>query len=302
MKNFPSLHPYFITGFIDAEGCFNLYFRKDQRCQNGYQVQLSFKISVHEKDRPLLELIQSYFGVGTISKHGQDSVQYQVRSLGDLAILIDHFYKYPLITQKQADYKLFKLAVDLMNHKEHLKIEGLQKIIAIKGSMNLGLSEELRAAFPNVTLVQRPLVQLPEKIDPDWVAGFTCGEGCFMINIVKSSTHKMGERINLMFRITQHSRDAELMKSLEQYFGCGKYQEKSKGQASQSQVGVFIVANYSDITGKINPFFTKYPLHGVKSLDFADFKKAAELMEAKAHLTESGLEKIRLIKALRALG
>jgi hypothetical protein len=31
-----------------------------------------------------------------------------------------------------------------MNHKEHLTLEGLQKILAIKGSLNLGLSYEIK--------------------------------------------------------------------------------------------------------------------------------------------------------------
>ena len=35
---------------------------------------------------------------------------------------------------------------------------------------------------------------------------------------------------------------------------------------------------------------------GVKSKDFYDFKRAAELMKNGAHLTPEGLEEIRLIK------
>jgi len=37
-------------------------------------------------------------------------------------------------------------------------------------------------------------------------------------------------------------------------------------------------------------------LQGTKALDFADFKRAAELIENKAHLTPEGLEEIRKIK------
>jgi len=90
--------------------------------------------------------------VGTISPQSKDSVQYRVASLKDLnAIIIPHFDKYPLlhlrnekqmlITQKKADFNLFKKIIDLINNKEHLTLEGLHKILAIKGSLNLGLSE-----------------------------------------------------------------------------------------------------------------------------------------------------------------
>ena len=40
------------------------------------------------------------------------------------------------------------------------------------------------------------------------------------------------------------------------------------------------------------PFFNEYPILGVKSLDFADFKKVAELVKNKEHLTESGFSEI----------
>lgn len=54
----------------------------------------------------------------------------------------------------------------LMNSKEHLTPEGLRQIVAIKAAMNLGLSEKLKLAFPYVVPVERPLVELPQTIDP----------------------------------------------------------------------------------------------------------------------------------------
>jgi len=80
--------------------------------------------------------------------------------------VIDHFDKYPLITQKLADYLLFKQAFELVKRKMHLTPEGLQKIVNIKASINLGLSEKLRAAFPDTIPVARSLV-IDQKIkDP----------------------------------------------------------------------------------------------------------------------------------------
>jgi hypothetical protein len=59
-----------------------------------------------------------------------------VQSIKDIAVIVEHFDKYPLITQKQGDYLLFKMAVNLILNKEHLTIEGLRKIVAIRASMN----------------------------------------------------------------------------------------------------------------------------------------------------------------------
>ncbi len=60
---------------------------------------------------------------------------------------------------------------------------------------------------------------------------------------------------------------------------------------------IFVVSGLSDITAKIILFFEKYPIVGVKVLDFSDFCKASKLIKDKAHLTEPGLENICLIKA-----
>lgn len=88
----------------------------------GWQVKPIFSISLHNRDKKLLEAIQRTLGVGKIYKHGQDSIQYRASSLSNLQVIIEHFDKYPLITQKQADYILFKKAVDLIKNKEHLSL------------------------------------------------------------------------------------------------------------------------------------------------------------------------------------
>jgi hypothetical protein len=64
----------------------------------------------------------------------------------------------------------------------------------------------------------------------------------------------------------------------------------------------FIVGKFSDIESNIIPFFTNYPVQGVKSADFADFCRVVALLKVKAHLTPEGLDQIRVIKALRARG
>jgi hypothetical protein len=96
--------------------------------------------------------------VGSIYRQGKDIIQFQVSSKKDIKVIIDHLDKYPLITQKLADYILFKQAFELVLRQEHVTPEGLQKIVAIKASMNRGLSDELKTAFPNIITVARPLV------------------------------------------------------------------------------------------------------------------------------------------------
>ncbi|GGA53251.1 hypothetical protein GCM10010917_43060 [Paenibacillus physcomitrellae] len=73
---------------------------KSEKYRMGYQVTAIFKISLHSKDYDLLCQIRNYFGVGIIIKHGETTLQYLVRSIKDLDVIISHFDAYPLISQK----------------------------------------------------------------------------------------------------------------------------------------------------------------------------------------------------------
>ena len=61
-----------------------------------------------------------------------------------------------MLTQKAADFLLFKKAVKLFNDKVHLTVEGLNQLVNIKASMNLGLSDMLKSEFASYTPVERP--------------------------------------------------------------------------------------------------------------------------------------------------
>ena len=122
--------------------------------------------------------------------------------------------------------------------------------------------------------------------------GTASGEGCFFIDIYKSSTSRLREAVKLKFKISQHvlRRDGLLIKSLVTYLGCGNYY-------FHAGAGDLVVQKYSDIEEKIIPFFNKYPILGVKQKDFLDFKQVVELMKSNAHKTPEGLDKIREIKS-----
>lgn len=178
-----------------------------------------------------------------------------------------------------------------MNRKEHLTHDGLNKIVNHRASINNGLSDKLKAAFPDTKPVPRPLVVGQEIKDPHWLAGFTSGEGCFLVNIRKSTSSKFGFNVHLRFQITQHSRDASLLKSFEKYLSCGGVYKHSENAVD------FIVTKFPDHVEKIIPFFNKYPIIGVKSKDFDDWCKVAWLIKDKKHITEEGLAQILNIKA-----
>jgi len=114
----------------------------------------------------LLIKIKSFLGVGEIYER-KESCIYIVNSLNDLQIIIEHFDKYSLITQKQADYQLFKRAFELIKNKNHLTPDGFRQILSIRAAINLGLSDFLKEAYPETIPVERPLVIDQEIKDPN---------------------------------------------------------------------------------------------------------------------------------------
>lgn len=149
-KNY-TIDPLFITGLFDAESSFVITVLKNSRYKTGWNVQARVQIKMHEKDRVLIQSIQEFFGgIGYLSKvNNTSTVEFRVSTLKDLVeVILPHFDNYPLITKKHLDYLLFKEIVLLMLNKEHNTLEGIQKIVNIRASLNLGLSKDLKEGFP----------------------------------------------------------------------------------------------------------------------------------------------------------
>ena len=86
-----------------------------------------------------------------------------------------------------------------------------------------------------------------------------------MVTVRKSSSHRMGLQVELVFQINQHSKDEQLIINIAEYLKCGVISKHYKDAV------VFKVTKLSDLNQNIIPFFLKYPIFGIKSKDFEDF-------------------------------
>ena len=48
--------------------------------------------------------------------------------------------------------------LDYIQYKKHLTMTGLESLVAIRASINLGLSDSLKKAFPLIIPIQRQLI------------------------------------------------------------------------------------------------------------------------------------------------
>ncbi len=61
------LNPDWITGFVDAEGCFTVTFSKNSKHKSVGSVHPKFLIGLHKRDENLLNHIKNFFNCGNIN-------------------------------------------------------------------------------------------------------------------------------------------------------------------------------------------------------------------------------------------
>ena len=130
-----------IVGFVDGEGCFHISINKLDKMSLGWQVLPEFRVVQNQFDEIVLYKIQKYFGFGKVTVNRKDNhgirKEFRVRGLENLNRLVIFFQKYPLQTKtKIQSFEIFSKVIEMMNHKEHVTQEGLDKIAIMVSNMN----------------------------------------------------------------------------------------------------------------------------------------------------------------------
>ena len=186
------------------------------------------------------------------------------------------------MTQKQGDFLIFAEIYKLIMQGSHLTPEGLNKIMALKASLNLGLNENLLSKFSDIKSVSRPVIVNSGIPSPFWMLGFVTGDGSFNVNIYNPANKPPVFYLN--FQITQHIRYKLLLDSFIFYFNCGDVKFKDNEKRGVD----FRTRSLKNIVEYIIPFFTKYPLLEEKARQFTLFYEVAQIMIKKEHLTPAG--------------
>ena len=132
-----NIHEY-ISGYVDGEGCFSISFSKREKFLVGFETKPSFSVSQNEDRAQILFLMQKVFKCGFIRRDYSDkTLKYEVRSLNELINnIIPHFEKYPLLSEKQKDFKFFKQICLFMQRNLHRDKTGLKRIMNLAFQMN----------------------------------------------------------------------------------------------------------------------------------------------------------------------
>lgn len=132
-----------------------------------------------------------------------------------------------------------------------------------------------------------------------WIVGFTDGEGCFSVSILKNKTSANGWQIFPEFVITQGKKSLPALEIYKQYFKCGKIFVNKRYDNHKEHLYKYCVRSISEIEERIIPFFKKNQLKTYKKNDFEIFSNIISSMSSRRHLTEDGLVEIaKLIETM----
>ena len=132
-----NLQTQWIVGFVDGEGCFHVGINKNDSMSHKIQILPEFTVTQHERNIQALYALKNYFGCGVVRRNHSDRYCYRVRDFNHLVkIIVPFFEKHKLLTTKRVDFEKFRNVLILMGKKEHLSLEGIEKIREIQQKMN----------------------------------------------------------------------------------------------------------------------------------------------------------------------
>ncbi len=128
----------YLSGYADGEGCFCVSVNKSVRHKFGWELRPSFSVSQNSDRAQVIEILQQYFGCGTIRPDRSDkTLKFEIRSVDELVKkVIPHFEENPLMSNKQHDFELFSEVCRKMQQGKHQEEKGLNQIIELVFQMN----------------------------------------------------------------------------------------------------------------------------------------------------------------------
>lgn len=139
------LKPEYVVGFVDGEGCFSVTVHPRSDCKQKCEIRPAFEMEVSIDDKEIMERIYEALG-----KPGQlyvldykryskwkPHIKIKVSNLKDLVEkIIPFFKKHPPQSKKRNSFEIFCKIVSMIQRKEHLTKEGVEKIVRLREAMN----------------------------------------------------------------------------------------------------------------------------------------------------------------------
>jgi hypothetical protein len=143
------LDPLWVVGFVDGEGCFSVSVHRNANAKStgGWQLHPVFHVYQHVRYRAVLEALVGVFGCGRLRPKGPNSSVWSFAVDGLVALerhIVPFFECHPLVV-KRDDFEAFACIVRAMRQKEHLTVEGFERLLRLAYAMNFAGKQRSRS-------------------------------------------------------------------------------------------------------------------------------------------------------------
>lgn len=135
-----TLQDAWLSGFTDAEGCFNLSITSNARYGLGHVVKMRYILD--QKDSSILHIICDLFGFGKVTLRSKRNGVYRYTATGFKSMnnVISYFKVFPLLTKKGLSFEKWLATHNLVINKLHLTEEGLSQVRVLSKEININNS------------------------------------------------------------------------------------------------------------------------------------------------------------------
>ena len=136
-----------LSGFTDAEGCFNVSITYNPRYKLDHVIKMRYILD--QKDNSIVTIIRDLFGFGKVTlRSGTDDVyRYTATGFKKMKIIIDYFKLFPLLTKKGVSLQKWSSIHNIVSNKLHLTEKGLTEVKLLQKQINLDNSTTKKTGF-----------------------------------------------------------------------------------------------------------------------------------------------------------
>jgi hypothetical protein len=135
-----TLQDAWLSGFTDAEGCFNVTITSNARYALGHVIKMRYLLD--QKNSSILIKIRDLFGFGKVTLRSKTDGVYRYTATGFKSMnnVISYFNVFPLLTKKGCSIEKWLSIHNLVYNKLHLTEEGLAQVRALQKQININNS------------------------------------------------------------------------------------------------------------------------------------------------------------------
>ena len=285
------INPYFLTGFVQADGCFHVNIQPSKKALHKIRLLPTFYLtqlnSPNKQISPVLRMSKEVLGTGhyvTSKRNNYSSLR--INTLKHLIhFVLPHFESFPLLSTKKKDYLLFKEIVLSMSKQLHRDRDLFESLLEKSLSMNnFGkYRKRYKDNLPSYDMRDKSKND-PGVVEmhPQFVSGFFQGDGSFGFSFRtrRNRQNKTIPKLQPFFTLGGEISSLDLLEEMQRFFKCGTIYPVSPNYLR------WMVSDRRLLIENVLPHFDHFPLIGIKNDHLVVFKRCLGVLASKGDIRD----------------